>query len=295
MEDAKKNVDDIAKFYNHSGRGKTLSTYYYHIEQMFEKKISKEPQMCVKSHEKAFITAYFCKYKKNKAFYDVIQALNNDNEITYAIALSSKSFFITSMNNNKDFSKYWLTVTEKSLLYTPIYPIPQGWNTPMKKALQNMVNSKFKKGLIPRTLHRYLDWDSLDWEIYHAVKKNLRSFDYTSTARKINSTPTTVRTRFLNKISPKCIQINYFFPKGHDSYLQAFLRIKTDFESSFVGALAKLPCTSYVYPLKDCLIAVLFHEDIDDLILNLKKLEKKEILESYLLYNPLICTEDNSI
>lgn len=295
VEDAKKSVEDIAAYYGHSGRGKILSMYYYHIEQMIRKKVSKEPQLCLKAHEEAFITAYFCQYQKGKAFYDLVQDLNTDEEITYALALSSKHFFITSRKQHKDFDEYDLSIKEESMLYTPVYPVPKGWNNPMKDSLHNFAHSDFKKGLIPRTLHRFLEWDPLDWDIYHEAKKGLRSFNYTNTAKKVNSTPTTVRTRFLEKVVPKCIQINYFFPHGYDQYLQAFLKVKTDFESSFIEALEKLPCTSYVYPLEDCIVIILFYDDIDSVILALKKIEKREILESYLLFNPLMCTSDNSI
>ena len=71
--------------------------------------------------------------------------------------------------------------------------------------------------------------------------------------------------------------------------------MESDFEESIVRALEKLPCTSYVYPLEDCLVIILFYENIDSVILTLKKIEKREIFESYLLFNPLMCTSDNSI
>jgi len=62
-----------------------------------------------------------------------------------------------------------------------------------------------------------------------------------------------------------------------------------------LGSLEKLPCTSYVYPLEKSLIIILFHEDIDHVTLALKKLEKKETIESYLLYNALSCIPNSSM
>lgn len=294
-DDPKTKLRYIAEYYEKTGRGRSLSTYAYHIEQMFEKKISREPILLLKSHESAYITAYLCQYERDTGFHNVVSALNSDEEVTYGTALSSKDFFITSSNNNKNLEEYGLSIEDKSVLYTPVYPIPAGWNLDMKEAFSNFVDSDFKRGLLPRTLYRFLDWDDLDWGIYHGIRKKLRSFEYTATARIVDSTPTTVMNRIREKIFPKCIQINYFFPKGYDHYQYAFLKIETDFESSFVKALEKLPCTSYVYPMEGCIITILFHENIDVLISVLKKLEKKEILDSYLLYNPLMCTTGDSI
>lgn len=286
---------NIAKQYNYSGRGRSPSTFSWHIRNMYAKKISKEPQIVLKSHTNVHATAYLCEYERDRGFHDIILRLNDDKEISYALALSSKRFFITSINQDLDFEKYDMNIEEKSILYTPIYPIPRGWNIKIEKALSNFSNTVSKRGLLPRTLNRNLEWDSLDWNIYHKTNKRLRSLSYTKIAKDLETTPTTVRNRFLEKIKPKCTQINYFFPKGYDFYKYAFLKIKTDFESDIVKALEKLPCTSYVYPLEKSLIIILFHEDIDHVTLALKKLEKKETVESYLLYNALSCIPNSSI
>jgi len=220
---------NIAKQYNYSGRGRSPSTFSWHIRNMYKRKISKEPQIVLKSHTRVHATAYLCDYQRDRGFHDIILRLNDDEEISYALALSSKRFFITSTNQNLDFEKYYMNIEEKSILYTPIYPIPKGWNTKIGEALSNFSNAVSKRGLLPRTLNRHLEWDSLDWNIYHKANKRLRSFSYTKIAKDLETTPTTVRTRFLEKINPKCIQINYFFPKGYDLYKYAFLKIKTDF------------------------------------------------------------------
>jgi len=288
-------ADNIAKQYNYSGRGRSPSTFSWHIRNMYERKISREPQIVLKSHTRVHATAYLCEYQKERGFHDIILKLNNDEEIPYALALSSKRFFITSTNQDLDFRKYDMNIEEKSILYTPIYPVPKGWNIKIGKALSNFSDTVSKRGLLPRTLHEHLEWDSLDWSIYHKTNDRLRSFSYTKIARELETTPTTVRTRFLEKIRPKCVQINYFFPKGYDLYKYAFLEIKTDYESDIVEALEMLPCTSYVYPLENSLIIILFHEDIDHVTLALKKLEEKGTIESYLLYNALTCIPNSSI
>ena len=288
-------ANNIAKQYNYSGRGRSPSTFSWHIRNMYEKKISREPQIVLKSHTAVHATAYLCEYQKDKGFYDIISRLNGDEEIPYALALSSKRFFVTSTNQNLDFEKYSMNIEEKSILYTPIYPVPKGWNTEIEEALSNFSDAVLKRGLLPRTLNRDLEWDLLDWDIYHKINKRLRSFSYTKIAREVGTTSTTVRTRFLEKIAPSCIQINYFFPKGYNFYKYAFLKIKTDFEIDIVRGLEKLPCTSYAYPLETSLIIIVFHEDIDHVTLALKKLEKKGTVESYLLYNALSCIPKSSI
>ena len=286
---------NIAKQYSYSGRGRSPSTFSWHIRHMYLKKISSEPQLVLKSHTEVHATAYLCEYQRDKGFYDMILKLNNDREISYALALSSKKFFVTSSNKDLDFGKYHMDIEEKSILFTPIYPLPKGWNKEMEKAFSRFSDTRLKRGLLPRTLHKNLEWDPLDWDIYHKTNKKLRSFSYTKIARELETTPTTVRTRFLERIKPECVQINYFFPKGYDLYKYAFLKMKTDFESSLVKALEKLPCTSYVYPLKESLIVILFHENIDHVTLALKKLEKKGTIDSYLLYNALSCIPNSSI
>jgi hypothetical protein len=295
VENPKTELRYIAEYYRKTGRGRSPSTWGYHIEQMFQKKISREPIMLLKSHEQAYITAYFCEYEKKTGFHDVIRGLSEDKEITYGTALSSRDFFITSTNEKKNLGEYNLQVKEKSILYTPLYPVPTGWDLSMEEAFTDLLDSDFRKGVLPRTLHRYLDWDDLDWKIYFEVRKRLRSFEYTATAKVVGSTPTTVMTRFRERIVPKCIQINYFFPDGYDYYQYAFLRVETDFESSLVKALENLPCTSYVYPLEDCLVLQLFHKDFDILISLLRKMEKRKILDSYLLYSNLMFTTGHSI
>ncbi len=289
-ENARISAPNIAHYFNHSGRGRSPSTFLRHILNMYKRKISKPPQIALKTFEECHVTAYFCTNESEEPLYDLLSKLDQDQNVTYAISLSSKDFFIVSWDDNLNLMEYSLTIIEKSTLYAPIYPIPKGWNLPMDQAFNNFRNTDFKKGLIPRTLYKGFGWDSLDWDIFQKVKKNIRSFSYTEVARKVDSTPTTVRTRFLEEIIPKCVQINYFFPKGYDAYWQVFLKIETDYESSIVKALEKLPCTSYIFPLEKDLVICLFYEDVNDVLLSLKKVKKEGIVENCSVYNLLACT-----
>lgn len=118
------------------------------------------------------------------------------------------------------------------------------------------------------------------------MRENVRT-DFSTVAREVGVYPETVKAHFYKKVLPTCTILHYFFPKGLDFYKQAFLRIHTDCESSFVKALEKLPCTTYVYPLERGLAVNIFHESFNDLMSVFKKLEEMSILDRYLLYIPI--------
>ena len=182
--------------------------------------------------------------------------------------------------------KYDLSLKEKSKLFTPIYTIPSGWDNEMGNALDNFLNSQFSRSRIPRTLYEGLDWETLDWNIFDAMKTNIRE-KFTVIARKVGSSVVTVKKHFCDSILPNCVVANYFFPKGYRNCKQVFLMIYSDYEFSLIEALSKLPCTTYVFPLENSIILGLFHESISDILETLQKMEEKAIIDDYLLYNPL--------
>ena len=110
-------------------------------------------------------------------------------------------------------------------------------------------------------------------------------------AKDVGVSSKTVQKHFYEKVLPKCIQINYFFPRGYQDYLKAFLLINSDYELKIVSALRKLPCTTYVFPLEESLVIVLFHESVTKTLEFLEKIEEKAIIDSYLLYNVLFSSE----
>jgi len=163
--------------------------------------------------------------------------------------------------------KYDLSLKEKSKLFTPIYTIPSGWDNEMGNALDNFLNSQFSRSRIPRTLYEGLDWETLDWNIFDAMKTNIRE-KFTVIARKVGSSVVTVKKHFCDSILPNCVVANYFFPKGYRNCKQ-------------------VSCTTYVFPLENSIILGLFHESISDILETLQKMEEKAIIDDYLLYNPL--------
>jgi len=279
----------IAEYFECSGRGRSPSTYLRHLNTMYKYGISKAPQLTLKSFTGTEIHTYFCERERSIGLQNLLLKLDRDPDVNYAISLSSGKFFITSRNESLNVESFGLKLIETSKMFTPIYTIPKGWNLPMKVAFENVMNSPFKRSKLPRTFYRGLDWDELDWRIYGIIKRNARQ-KFTVIARNADTMPTTVKKHFYEKILPNSVLINYFFPKGRDSYRQVFLRIESDFECSIIDALKELPCTSYIFPLEKSVILGLFHESITDVLSVIGKMEEKAILDDYLLYNPLACT-----
>jgi hypothetical protein len=125
------------------------------------------------------------------------------------------------------------------------------------RGLKEMARCEFNRGLIKRDVGENLGWDEADWEIYDRFGGNVRT-EYTGVAREIGVYPNMIKNRFLKKVIPSCVVAHYFFPKGYDYYQTGILRIKCEFENGIVDTLKKLPCTSYVFPLKDDLMIFIF-------------------------------------
>ena len=286
VESPRVKVRTIAERLGYVGRGRNPSTVTRHIQNMYRKKVSRKPRMTLKAFENWPNIAYFCKKTSKKGLYSTFLDLYHDERITYVILLSGCDFFVTSREKDVDFDEHDLEIREKSKLYTPIYTMPKGWDTPFSETLDTLLRYDFEKGNIPREVHSNLDWSDVDWRIYDAMRSNIR-VEFTTVARKTGVYPNTVKTHFYEKVLPCCVTVNYFFPKGYDFYGQAFLRIHTDYEKSIIRALGELPCTSYIFPLEKGLIVGLFHDGIKDILEVIEKMEKKAVIDDYLLYTPI--------
>ena len=159
----------------------------------------------------------------------------------------------------------------------------------MEKAFDKFVNHPFEKGKVDRIVYNSLEWSDLDWAIFQVMKGNVR-IEFSKVARRSKSTPKTAKSHFFKQVLPKCVQINYFFPKGFEKYKHCFLRISSEYEIGIINALSLLPCTSYVYPVDNGIILILFHESIEMVLEVLEKMEKMAILDGYLMYNPMAYT-----
>ena len=156
----------------------------------------------------------------------------------------------------------------------------------MGEAMKSFLESDFTKGAIKREVHGVLEWSELDWRIYQAMREDARR-EFAVVGREVGAYSTTVKTHFYEKVLPCCIVTHYFFPKGYDFYDKAFLRIHTEYEKSIVGALEKLPCTTYVFPLERGLLLNIFHESINEIMVMVQKMEEVGIIDDYLLFVPL--------
>jgi len=287
VDDPRITINDIAKSMGRTGRGRARSTISRHLSNMYEKKTSLKPNLILGTFENSQSIAYFCKKTERKRIQSTFHELHLDERVNYVLFLSGGcDYFITTRDQHADFEKYNLEIVEKSTLYTPIFTIPRGWNTPMRETLKSFVEHKYTKGLIPRSVNGIFQWSDLDWRIYTLMRENAR-LEFTNVAKGTEVYSSTVRDHFYKNILPCCIVTHYFFPKGYDSYLQAFLRIYTKYESSFVTALGKLPCTSYIFPLENGFATIMFHESTNDVMATIEKLEETGIIDRYLLYTPL--------
>jgi hypothetical protein len=65
------------------------------------------------------------------------------------------------------------------------------------------------------------------------------------------------------------------------------LRVRTKYEKSFAKSLEFLPCTTYVFPLKDEITITLFHDDENGILRTFEKMKEIGALKDYLLYIPI--------
>jgi len=259
---------------------------------MHERGISRAPRLTLKPYEDCQTIVYFCKKTNNKGLGTTLSNLSNDKRITYAILLSGTDFFLTSREPDLTLEKYGLDILEKSKLYTSMYTIPQGWNTPMNEALDNLATITLRKSVLPRTAYYHFSWSELDWKIFDIMSENVRT-KISHVAKKTGVDYKTAKDHFFNVVLPSCVIAHYFYPKGYDFYLQSFIKVRSEYESEIVKALKKLPCTSYVFPLGKELVINLFHENQKKVIKILEKMEEKTIIDGFLLYAPLyyICPD----
>lgn len=276
----------ICKKLGYSGRGKAETTILYHLQNMYEKGISREPRLTLKPFKNYQKFSYICRRETERHLPSITQRIDRDPEITYALCLSSSDFFLISYNGNLPLDKYELTLREKARIFTPFFPIPENWMLPTEKAFSKFSDYSFDKGKVERNTYNKLEWSDLDWAIFHAMRGNVRE-KFAKVARCSESTPKTVKSHFFRYVLPNCVLINYFFPAGFNNYKHCFLRITSEHELGIVNALSLLPCTSYVYPVDNGIILILFHESIEMVLKVMEKMEKMAILDGYLMYNPL--------
>jgi hypothetical protein len=276
----------ISEYFRKTGRGRSPSTWLRHLSNMYKKKISRSPHIGVKPHSNYMISVYYSRKEDNTNIYNTFLDLYKDKRITYVIFLSGRDFFIASPSPDVDLRKFGLITEYKSYLYTPRYTIPKGWKQDLNKCLENMIRSEFQEGALNRDIEGKLNWNKKDWEIYRFMQSNIRE-KWIKLARRVDLSLSTARKRFLSGILPECYQAHYFFPRGLDYYSTMILRVRTKYEKSFAKSLEFLPCTTYVFPLKDEITITLFHDDENGILRTFEKMKEIGALKDYLLYIPI--------
>ncbi len=281
---------EIALALGRSGRSATISSATRQLSNMYKSKVSFTPHLILKNYNGFERTAYFCAKKGKKGATNIFLKLYKrllKKEISSVMYLAGHhDFFITSRMNELDFKSIGLEVQEKTSFFDPIFPIPYGWKKPMRKCIQRIGNSQFTKNRLNRKNYDELDWQNKEWKIYRSIRANLRK-SFKSVGEDVGISSFTVKKILNEKVLPRCIVANYFFPLGYKHYDKIFIRLKSEYEKSIISSLKNLPCTTYVYPLQDEIILILFYENIKDIFVLTRKIEEKGLAEDLVLYIPL--------
>lgn len=275
-------------------RGVTISTISRHIHNMYAKKVSREPMAVLGPFQNSYTTLYSCSLRKKDGAenYRVFLQLYSNRMIDYVISLAGKNdFLICSRNKEPNLTEYGLEIEEKSILYTPIFTIPQKWNESFENAFEDIRNYKYEKGKIVRSIGEQLKWKKEDWDIYLSMRYNIRK-SFKVVAREVNLDTKTAMKHFYEKVLPCCVQAHSFFPRGQDQYGEAFVEIVSGCEHDFVRALSLLPTTARVYPLETRILVNFFYENYKDLLHltdTLQGLSEIGVIKHYLQSAPLKC------
>ncbi len=280
-------VSEIARHVGHSGRGKRRATISHYLKLMYEYQISLRPNLILKTFEHPKRIAYLCRAKKRNKVGSTFLRLQNDKRINYILLISGYSdFFFTTRDENLDIEAYDLEITEKTILYTPIFTIPRGWKDSYEDAARKIMDFDFRKGLLERKTYGILQFSDLDMEIFRLLRVNARR-PFTEVGAEVGVFSSTVKDHFLKSVLPHCEVAHYFFPKGYSTYMPNLFRIHSKHETSLSKALENLPCTSYVYPFEKGILLNIFHENINLMMGLMEKMEENEIIDSYVLLTPL--------
>ena len=286
VEDLRVRPKVMAEKLGLTGRGRSPSTIWNHLQNMYEKKISRSPAVIVDPCEGTQSVVYFCRKLTRKGLRSAFMNLYQDARVDYVLFLSGSSDFFVTAREKVDLGEYDLEVQERSYLYQPLFTIPHGWDLSVNEGLDLFLNYNFSKGALKRDVGEPLQWKDVDWRIYESMKFDGRK-DFAKVAKEIGIWPKTVQSHFYKQVLPRCTVGHYFFPKGYNFYDKAFLRIRSEYEQGIVKALERLPCTTHVLSLEKELILVMYHESISKVMDTIQKMEEVGIIDSYLLYIPL--------
>jgi DNA-binding Lrp family transcriptional regulator len=284
---------EIALTLGRSGRGSTISSATKQLKNMYDAAVSFKPHLILKTFTDYERKAFFCKKSGKYGIANIFYKLYRKYislEISSAMLLAgNRDFFVITRNEDMNMNSLGLNVCESSTFYDPIYTIPHGWKNPMKKCIRDFLKGDFTKDRLNRKTYGELHWNEIDWKIYRAIRKDLRK-PFKQIGKKIGIFSNKVKELLYDEIIPCCTIANYFFPRGYQHYDTAFMKLETEFEKSIIKKLKKLPCTTYVFPLEDSIVLIIFHEGIKDMLFLTKKIEEIGLSDDLLLSVPLAST-----
>lgn len=278
-------IKEIHSFLKMGGRGKKYSTLGGQIAKLYERKISLRPNLVLRTFENCYTKSYFLRVKNPESISSTYSALIQNPNLSYVLFLSGKYDFFVTSKKDLDF-KNDLKIEKKSISYTPIYTIPHGWNCTAKDTLLRIAQMTLSKGKIERKMEDWLPWDEIHFRIYSILKNNVQ-LPFSQVRKQTDFSSNTIKKYFYKIVLPYCNISHYFFPKGYDHYQQSFIVARSEYEKGLVDAFSKMPCTTYIYPLEEEIVLILFHESINDLMYAIRKFEEKGYIKKYLLQVPL--------
>ncbi len=278
-------IKKLASSLNYTGRGHKYNTLIGQLAKMYKRQISLYPNLVLRTFENCFTKAYLLKVKDPTHLTQALYTLKQNDKLSYTLLLSGPfDFFVTSkydLTFGKDFK-----IAKKSASYTPLYTVPTGYNCETQDVLFKIANSSLKEGKVERKMEDWLPWEDVHFRMYEILKNNIQ-LEFSIVARKLGLSSTTIHSYFYKDILPYCNIAHYFFPKGYSHYHQSFIMADSNHEKGLVEAFSRMPCTTYVFPLEEEIIFIIFHESINDLMSTIRKMEERKYIEKYILCIPL--------
>lgn len=290
VDDSRVRGKEMALALGRSGRGQTISSATRQLDDMYRLKVSFKPRLVLNNYKDYETKAFFCRKSGRHGGSSIYWKLYNKklkSEISSAFYLAGNyDYFVTTRKEPINLESIGLEICETTNFYDPIFTIPNGWKHSMKDCTKKFLEYDFIKGKLPRKCHGTLNWEDLHWKIYLSIRTDLRK-PFKHVERDSGVSSYAIKKNLFDVVVPCCTIANYFFPYGYDSYDKIFIKIQSEYEKSIVSALKYLPCTTYVYPLENDTILIIFHEGIKDILMLTKKMEEMDLFEDLLLSVPL--------
>jgi hypothetical protein len=203
---------------------------------------------------------------------ETLEKDKRDNSVYHSMALVG-SYSLISFRRNQESSDGTNILTYAESI-VPTYP--------SSNSMVDINLSTCKAQKLP-TMRKSLEWDDLDWGIYHNMRDPNRPSNVA--AKALGLSHMTVLNRFY-RIQRDCSIWMPFFPKGYNGYSQSIVQLKTEYEVGLRDELQKLDRSTYIYKIDDFLLLHLFLEENKDLNPFLD-LEKKGLIHSLGVSIPL--------